>query len=479
MNDSTPISAAIYARISSDRTGAGLGVARQEADCRALAERLGWSIVHVLTDNDISAYNGTRRPAYEELLRLMAAGAVHGVLTWHTDRLHRSPKELETYIDVAERETVTTHTVKAGEIDLSTPSGRAVARTLGAWARYESEHKSERITRKKLELATSGAWSGGPVPYGWEMVDGSPVIVEADADEIRKATTAILAGRSIGGIVKDLNSRGVPTRRGQLWTSTSLRNLVNRPRNAGLSVYRGEVIPKSKAKSVFPPIITEDEYWAVKSLVENPDRRTQTSSKVRHLLAGLARCGVCDAPLKSSSRGRQRTANEAGQHYYKCPTPGPGHVFQTMKPFEDLVETIILRRLSSPGAAERLTATDEHGNLAALQTEAETLRARLDEAANSFAEGLIGAGQMATITARINEQLDRVSGKLAALQRSSVAGVVTGTPEKVRAWWDAGDLERRRATIDSLCTVHLQPVRVSAPRRFDPERVRIQWKAQS
>lgn len=470
MNGSTPINAAIYTRISSDRTGAGLGVARQEADCRELAERLGWSVTHVLTDNDVSAYSGTRRAAYEELLRLMDSGAIQGVLAWHTDRLHRSPRELETYIDVAEKRAVNTHSVKAGEIDLSTPSGRAIARTLGVWARYESEHKSERIARKKLELATAGAWSGGPVPYGWEMVDGSPLIVEADAKEIRSATGAILSGRSIGAIVRDLNGRGVATRRGQLWTSTSLRNLVNRPRNAGLSVYRGEVLV---GKSVFPPIITEDEYWAVKSLVENPDRRTQTSSRVRHLLAGLAKCGVCGAPLKSSSRGRQRSDNEVGQHYYKCPTPGPGHVFQTMKPFEDMVESVILGVLSSPDAAARVTATDERGNLAALQTKAETLRARLDEAANSFADGDISAGQMATITARVNEQLDQVSGKLAALKRSTLAGVVTGAPEVVRAWWESADLERRRATIAALCTIQLQPVRVSAPRRFDPERVII------
>ncbi|MER5688882.1 hypothetical protein [Streptomyces sp. NPDC002205] len=33
--------AAIYCRISQDRGGAGLGVARQEEDCRALCARLG------------------------------------------------------------------------------------------------------------------------------------------------------------------------------------------------------------------------------------------------------------------------------------------------------------------------------------------------------------------------------------------------------------------------------------------------------
>jgi site-specific DNA recombinase len=64
-----------------------------------------------------------KRPKYKKLLDLMAAGTIQGIIAWHTDRLHRSPKELETFIDLAEKSGIVTHTVRAGEIDLSTPSG--------------------------------------------------------------------------------------------------------------------------------------------------------------------------------------------------------------------------------------------------------------------------------------------------------------------------------------------------------------------
>ncbi|WP_427130238.1 recombinase family protein [Pseudarthrobacter sp. S9] len=475
MTDPAAPNAVIYARISSDKTGAGLGVARQEQDCRALADRLGWQVARVLVDNDVSAYSGAPRKAYAELLDLMKSGTFSGVLTWHTDRLHRSPRELETYIDVSEAHNVTTQTVRAGEIDLSTPSGRAVARTLGAWARYESEHKSERITRKKLELAKAGKFSGGPVPYGWHMVDGHPVIVEADAAEIRKATTSILTGRSIGSVVDDLNRRGVTTRRGQVWTSTSLRNLVNRARNAGLSIYKGEVI----GQSVFPLIITEDEYWAVKSLLENPERRTNTSSRVRHLLSGIVRCGACGAAMTSSSRGRGGRRDTEASHYYKCPTPGPGHVFQNMQPLEDLVEQVVIGQLSHPDAGKHFTVgADAAESVETLQAESEALRARLDEAANSYADGAITARQLETITARVGALLKAAGDRLAALQRSSLAALHSGTPETVREWWDAADIEQRRAVIDSMFTIYVDPVGISAARRFDPERVRFEPKGQ-
>jgi DNA invertase Pin-like site-specific DNA recombinase len=49
------VRAAVYVRISSDRVGAGLGVARQEEDCRGLYDRLGWQVARVYSDNDVSA----------------------------------------------------------------------------------------------------------------------------------------------------------------------------------------------------------------------------------------------------------------------------------------------------------------------------------------------------------------------------------------------------------------------------------------
>src|ERR1700687_5250046 len=82
----TQLSAAIYARISHDpkkdnddqktdepirRGGDGLGVQRQEQDCRELAARLGYDIAHVFVDNDISAYSGKHRPGFEALLDAM------------------------------------------------------------------------------------------------------------------------------------------------------------------------------------------------------------------------------------------------------------------------------------------------------------------------------------------------------------------------------------------------------------------------
>jgi site-specific DNA recombinase len=147
------INAAIYVRISRDREGAGLGVERQEADCRALANRLGWNVITTFADNDISAYSGKVRPQYRAMLAAIEAGELDGIVAWHTDRLHRRAAELENFVAIAEAHNLKIQTVTAGDLDLSSASGRMIARMLGAVAQHEIDHTRERMKRAKLQKA--------------------------------------------------------------------------------------------------------------------------------------------------------------------------------------------------------------------------------------------------------------------------------------------------------------------------------------
>src|SRR5262245_34888213 len=153
------VRAGIYARISSDREGDNLAISRQLADCQQLAQARGWEVVERYVDSDISAYSGKLRPEYQRLLEEIEAGLVEAVVVYHTDRLHRHPRELEEFIDLCERQGTKLATV-SGEIDLATHDGQLMARIQGAMARKESDDKSRRIQRKHQELAHAGRVSG-------------------------------------------------------------------------------------------------------------------------------------------------------------------------------------------------------------------------------------------------------------------------------------------------------------------------------
>ena len=215
----------IYARISRDgKEGSGLGVAKQEEDCRELAARLGINVVDVRTDNDLTAFKGASRskprPGYDALLGDIRSGRADVVLAWHTDRLHRDMTDLEDYITACGegRSGVPTNTVKGGDLDLSTASGRMVARILGAVARQEVEHMIERQKSAKERNRKAGAWSGGPRPYGFRK-DGPSIKqggqgglaqVPEEAAAIRWAASQVLAGhRHRTAIARQWNGAGL------------------------------------------------------------------------------------------------------------------------------------------------------------------------------------------------------------------------------------------------------------------------------
>src|SRR2546428_4515661 len=187
--------AAIYVRISSAPSGEADGVTRQENDCRRLAAAKGWEVTRVYPDNDVSAFNGKIRPQYLALLEDMKAGDLDAVVVWHEDRLHRQPRELEGFIDLANSKQIQLATV-TGDIDLATPEGRLRARMLGNVGAYESEHKAARIRRKHEQLAAEGRISGGgDRPFGYD--DDRKTIRTPEARLVREATKHVLAGGSL------------------------------------------------------------------------------------------------------------------------------------------------------------------------------------------------------------------------------------------------------------------------------------------
>ncbi len=153
------VKAGVYTRISSDPSGQRAGVDRQRADCEAHCLARDWEVVEVFCDNDASAYGRKPRQAYERMLAAVESGSIDAIVTWHNDRLHRSPKELEAFIDLVERSRVRLAVVTGGDYDLTTPDGRLSARIVGAVARKESEDRTDACD---ASTSSSPSWAGPP-----------------------------------------------------------------------------------------------------------------------------------------------------------------------------------------------------------------------------------------------------------------------------------------------------------------------------
>lgn len=453
-------SAGLYVRISSDPTGARLGVKRQAEDCTAKAEALGWRVAGVYEDNDKSASTGKRRPAYERMLADVEAGRIDAVVVWDLDRLTRRPIEVEQFIDIADRHRVALASV-GGDVDLATDNGRMFARIKGAVARAEVERKSTRQCRANLQRAESGRPGGGRRPFGYSR--DRMTVVDSEAAEVRKASEALLAGSSVRGIVADLNARGVTATTGGPWRPTELRRMLVNPRNAGLVVHRGDVL----GKGAWPAILDEDTFYGVRAVLSDPARHKAGPPR-RYLLSGIAHCSVCG--------GRLFGVTEKGKGpLYRCESRR--HVSMKADPVDDLILRLVAARLSQPDAADLLAPPGRADEARALRDEDTDLRARLDGLAEAYAAGDIDRRQLRAGTERLRRRLEEIADELARMARNPVlTNIVTAedVTAEVHAMY-ADDLDRLRALVAFLVTITVTPPGRGA-RSFDPRTVRVQWR---
>lgn len=332
----------IYCRISLDSKGEELGVQRQEAECRDLARRNGWTVDEVLVDNDLSATSGVQRPAFEALLKRTD---VERVLVWHTDRIVRKTSELEKLIDCQ----FVIHTVAAGDLDLSTPSAKMMARVLTSIATYEVEHKAERQRASHRQRAERGLpfWGSNP-PLGYTP---GGELVEDEAEMIRKGYEMVLGGASMADVAREWTASGVQRRRGAgAWTTSKVGAVLRHPRNAGvLRRYTptgdGEIV----GKGTWPAIVTEDQYTVALSMMGQSSMRRRGQGRKTMLLSGVATCAECGAGIMS--RGTYTSTGGEKLRYYGCRQGC--RVICPEKALDELVEKELLRLLASPSAVLR------------------------------------------------------------------------------------------------------------------------------
>lgn len=475
--------AAVYCRISRDRLGDRLGVERQEPPCRALAERLGWEVVEVYTDDDTSAYSGKRRLAYERMLADARAGRVNAIIVWAADRLTRRPVENEDIIDLAERLGVKLATV-TGDYDLGAPSGRLHFRQLGIIARYESEHRAERLRLKHEELARQGKNAGGGVrPFGFRpnRVD----LDHAEAEEIRRAARRLVVGESVYAILTDWRARGITTPAGRVWLATSFRRMITSPRVAGLRQLRGEIVGPAAWRAILDRVTWE----RVCAVFVDPARRKAHGPPHTYLLTGgLARCGspmpggvqwpgldseFCGKPLVS--------ARNHGRRSYNClkvaPYDGCGRISRWADPLEELIGEMVIQELAGPGLSKALRRAGDggdHDRLVAELAEDEAALAQL--AADHYSARLISRAEYLAARSALEAKIAAIRRALGQRRGAEVLADLPRAEEALRAAWAAGSIDWRRVVLSAVLEAIVVRPAVRGRNRFDPRRIHPVWR---
>ncbi|MGH3639186.1 MAG: recombinase family protein [Mycobacterium sp.] len=493
--------AALYARISFDRNRDEVGVDRQLARMRERAVELDYDVVAEVKENNVSATKGLHRPGYERIRHLVTTEQIDHVMVWQTSRLVRSRADRAEVISTFGTHKVDIVAVEGPSLDLRTAYGRGMADLLTAFDSLEGEVKAERVSAAIADMAQRGhAW--GFCPYGWDRtgrgIHAEQTVNEAEADVVRELVDRLLAGESLHSLYQDMNRRGVPApghaqwlklpediraqrqEKGKLaptqqWAKSTVRTLVVRDANVAVRRYRKRADHGgTEMKGGWPAIVDRDKHDRVVALLASPERRSHTGPRPgarKHLLTqGIGRCGVCGDVLRVAKRSGRRDATLI----YMCNSPR-GCTGRVQAHVDNLLARVIIGRLAMPDALDWLLGDDELARQWAKKCD--ELQGRLDEAADSQADGKIDIRQLERITARLRPQLEAAQRERDTAMRSLDVETLRplAGPEAEKCW-EAMSVAQKRAVLETLRVEVVLLPRVKHGPGFEPETVDITFR---
>ncbi len=459
--------AAIYTRVSSDPNERGRSVSEQEAECRAVCDRNGWEVVAIFSDNDRSAsrYATKERPEYKRLIQFVEAGGCDVLVTWEASRAQRDLMAYARLRDLCEHRKVLL-SYSGRTYDMSEADDRFGTGLDALLAERESDQTRKRVLRAVRSNAAKGR-PHGRLLYGYrreydpitrELIGQVPD--EEAAPIVREAARRVLAGETPYSVAQDFNCRNIPTPSGAArgWDLTQIKRLCINPGYIGKRVHQGKVIGDAS----WPPILDEATHHGLVARLGDPKRRTQRDSAVRHLLSGIAACGVCGS--------RVRVQKNRGFLAYLCVEGF--HVSRREDYTDALVEGVTVGRLQQPDLVQLMAAEDDEETGVAL-AEAREKRARLDAFYDSAAAGDLTPAALSRIEAKL---LPEIAAAEKRAQRAAMSPVVADTagPDAEQRWAQLS-LPQKREIINTLMTVRILPTGRGA-RTFRPESVEIVWK---
>jgi len=520
--------AAVYARYSTTLQRRE-SITDQFRVCERLAERHGFSIVAQYSDEAISGGTASKRPAYQQMLADARTGKFDVILAEDVSRLWRSLAEQSPRL--AELNdlgiAVVTH-----DLDTREETAGILGAVTGAMSEgYRRE--IARRTRRGLEgLARAQRPTGGRA-YGYiSAADSDSKEREINADEadvVRRIFEDYASGLSAASICESLNSDRVPspgsswnreTRRQKGWVVSAIAG--DRKRGTGIlnnEMYIGRVIwnrfrwmrsasDSIKRKCLQNPRsewieyqderlqIVPDALWQkVKQRQQSVEQRVgnrvaqgiarskahQTGPRVRHLLSGLLRCGLCSASFVVS--GRDTYVCSSLVHGRNC----ANRVRIKRAVVEPLLLNGLRHQILQPANLERARKR----LVAALQAKSapdkgllrriEALRGEVANLTDAIASGALRGSKA------IADRLAATEGELSALEARQVQApesvIAKLTPRVVDALVRAADdmpalvrgtnPERGRAVIESIIgEVFVEPTETEI--RFEAEKTALE-----
>lgn len=329
------IRVAIYARVSTvEQAEEGYSIDSQLLTVRKKVEADGKVVVKEYVDRGISGKSMTNRFALQQMLVDAKKKMFDEVWVWKTNRLARNQLDLLKIVNELEMNNVGFKSCSES-FDTTTPSGKLLLHVLASIGEFERETIAENVKMGMKQRARLGKWNGGQILGYTSVKDESGtktklVIVEKEAEVIRKIFNLYAKGKGLKAITNQINKEGYRTKRGNLFSTTAVKEILMNPAYIGKIRFNlREDWARKRRKGInkdpilvdgeHEPIIEEKLWKKVQELYNKKACKPNRIFDSEYILTGLMKCPECGASMVA---GRTKNKLKDGTYritrYYVC-----------------------------------------------------------------------------------------------------------------------------------------------------------------
>ena len=380
--------AVIYARFSSDNQREE-SIEGQLRECKAFAERNGYTVVGTYIDRAFSARTADR-PDFQKMIGDSANKAFDYVIVWKLDRFSRNKYDSAIYKRNLKMNGV--KVISATENILDTPEGVLLESVLEGLAQYYSADLAVKTIRGLTENALKCKFNGGLVTYGYTIdKDGHFQIDPTTAPFVVTAFNMYADGYTMQEIADRINAMGARTKSGKLFAVNVISNMLHNRRYTGEYRFRDIVHPDG-----IPAIIPLELFESIQEkLIVNKKSPAKHKAEDEYILSGKLFCGKCEKPMLGES-GTSHT--KTTHRYYKCYGAKKHNCDKkTVKKsyIEDLVIEQVKLAIFDDEVTERVASevlsslTEENTVLPGLKKQLSATLRSIDNILNAMEQGII------------------------------------------------------------------------------------------
>lgn len=322
-----------YSELSVEET-----LKRHEAILNKLAEDRGYHIAKTYYEV-VSGESIAARPEIQRLLEEVNAGLYAGVLVVDVERLARGNGADQAYISQVFQFSGTKIVTPTKIYDPSNEFDEEYFEFGLFMSRREYKTINRRLVRGRDSSASEGKYLGSIAPYGYRRVKLTSEKgftlepVPEEADTVRRIYDMFLQGDGTKIIANALNDTRIPSRHGDLWTYSTISQILTNPVYIGKirrgwskqikSVEDGMVKRRIKRHKnmadyqlydgLHPALISEETFSMVQQLrlQRQPTARVKREFDLQNAFAGLIFCAKCGkriarTTLSAAQKGRVR-----------------------------------------------------------------------------------------------------------------------------------------------------------------------------